>query len=213
MTCGKRLGGEFDRLEGGTYMCLNRKRAVVLVLSLMNCAGPLAGSLFAQDDRSPATEGEIKLAAELSVFQPFLGTWEIDGQWQDGTALWARNQYTPELDGTLLKAQTWARNAEGKVYQRYFTVWRYNSASKTIDAHGYMFDGKYNMVESVVIYPGGDKNPIIQSQWKPNPDSAMEIRQQVQITNDNEYSWKVWTSMDGTAWASLMDGSWKRVAK
>jgi hypothetical protein len=146
-----------------------------------------------------------ELRDELKAFTPFIGTWEIDGEWLSGEKIWARSEYKVGMEGNFVEARTWTRGEDGQAYQRYLTIWRWDTESSKVTSHGFTFDGSYTGIDTEVNLVDGVGT--LKSNWKMGETG---IEQVVQTVDANHYSWKVW-SMTGETKTLLMDGVWKRV--
>jgi hypothetical protein len=185
--------------------------AVFAATAVLCQAALLAQETSGEPAAAPDQAAAPKLNEHLALFQPFIGTWEINAQWESGDPLWARNEYRVGMNGNFVLASTWARDANGEIYQRYQTTWRYDPERDQVESHGFTYDGSYVRMDTE-IHQAGEGNPVIGSRWKAS-DDAPWFRQEVQMLDDNTYSWKVWTSPDGNEWIPMMDGQWKRTSK
>ena len=187
------------------------RRFTISLASLLVCVlvyGTLSTELFGQDNVEEARPLKEKLAS----FTPYVGVWEIDTEWANGSSLWAKNEYSVGMNGNFFEAVTWTKNEAGKVYQRYRTIWRYNPDKDVIESYGFTYDGSVTVTQSE-LDATDPKRPIIRSKWRPNPESSF-IKQEVQISkNGKTYDWRVWSSPDEKEWTKMMDGVYKRVEK
>lgn len=169
----------------------------LMVLAVTAAAQDKPAASAVQDD-SPTLREELKPLAD------FIGVWEIDGQWKSGEAIWARSEYSVGMGGNFVEARTWTRNEDGKVYQRYKTIWRWDPQESKVVSHGFVYDGSYLEIETVVSTVDGKST--LTSNWE---QGGSRIDQQVQIVDADRYSWKVEVS-DGDSRNQLMDGVWVR---
>ncbi|HMQ16771.1 MAG TPA: hypothetical protein PKC49_12435 [Phycisphaerae bacterium] len=165
--------------------------------------------------RGPDSPGPrpTELQGPIEKLSPFLGTWEIEATWSSGEKLWARNEYRVGVGGRFLEATTFARDGDGKVYERYLTIFCYDAAKKAFVSHGFTFDGTAKVTPVDVGEEAG--RPIVSLQWKIGEgDAAPEFRQRVAFVDGDSYRWQVWTRSGGAEdWSPMMDGVWKRVRR
>lgn len=138
----------------------------------------------------------------LESLAPFIGDWEVETTWSNGTALWARNEYRVMLGGAYIDVLTWARDGEGDPYLRYYSVYRWDTEQEKIVATGFQSDGTS---ESLVMEPGGDAGGF-RTEWGEYP---MRIRQSIGVPEDGRYAWKVWMLAGAEAEpAELISAEW-----
>ena len=145
----------------------------------------------------------------MKLFEPFLGSWEINTNWTNGNKLWSRNKYTVGIGGNFVNAVTYAKDGDGEPYQRYFTVFSYDKQKQQFQSYGFTYDGTVTIVDNKVSLVDGKTR--IASQWDSGNGT---IKQEVQMVSKDRYSWKVWmkpANSTGEDWQPLMDGVWKRV--
>ena len=154
------------------------------------------------EERTKFVEGPMQ------KLTPILGTWEIDDQWESGSPLWARNEYKVGVGGRFLEAKTYSKNPAGKIYQRYFTVFGYNDDENEYMSWGFTYDGTEKTVPLQITEVDGKVE--MTSEWAQGPSSR--IKQTVTIKPESDhYVWKVWSQDEGSDWAEIMNGKWKRV--
>lgn len=168
----------------------------------------LASFTFGQatNEKTTASDVEPRLNENLKTLQPFVGTWVIDGKWSSGQPIWAKNVYTVGMDGNYLEARTYTKNPDGKVYQRYLTIWRWDKEKAKVVSHGFTHDGAYAELEPTVEMKDGKST--VTSVWTPEGAPA-PIKQTVQMLDEKSYSWKVWSVVSGKE-NEMMDGVWNR---
>lgn len=144
----------------------------------------------------------------MAKLKPLIGTWEIDTEWKNGSALWARNEYVVGVGGRFIEARTFAKNQSGHVYQRYMTVFGFNENKKQYNTWGFTYDGREQTVPFTVTDEDG--KTVVSSEWEQEPGTS--IRQTVTfVAGGDSYNWKVWQKSDSAEWEQVMDGTWKRV--
>ena len=145
--------------------------------------------------------------AQLRPLTGFLGNWEINAKWSDGTPLWSRSEFTVGLGRRFLVARTFTKNGEGQLYQRYLTYFGIDKETQHLVSHGFTFDGTMAVVDPVEM--GGEPgHESLTSEWS---NAGTTVKQTVQLTSANAYSWKVWIRTGEDPWQQIMDGVWIRV--
>jgi hypothetical protein len=146
----------------------------------------------------------------MAKLKPLIGTWEIDTEWRNGSALWARNEYLVGVGGRFIEARTFAKNQSGHVYQRYMTVFGYDQDKNQYHTWGFTYDGTEKTVPFTVTDEDG--KTVISSEWE--QEAGTSIRQTVTfVAGTDAYDWKVWQKSDGGDWEEVMDGTWQRVTE
>lgn len=154
-----------------------------------------------------ARAGEVPLdGTPLSALAGYIGNWEIDTEWTDGSRLWGRNEFTVGLAGQFINIDTYARDNDGEKYQRYFSVYSADPETGALRAYGFNFDGSVTVVDDIEL-TGDVADATLTTRWSAG-DS--EIRQTIQLISENEYTWKVWSG-SGDDWELIMDDTWRRV--
>ncbi len=141
----------------------------------------------------------------LAPLAAFIGNWEINTTWADGTSLWSRNEFTVGLGGRFLEARTFAKDGDGDVYERYRTVYGVDPDTGELISYGFTNDGSVTIVDNMTVEEDG---PALTSEWSGN---GTTIRQTVRFTSADEYNWKVWMRGDDD-WTEIMNANWQRVA-
>jgi hypothetical protein len=180
--------------------------ALCLVLFASTCWAQEPATKTAAKKVAAKADVEPKLREELKAFEPFVGTWVIDGNWKDGRPIWAKNVYTVGMDGNFVMAKTFVREGGQKEYQRYLTIWRWDKDAEKVVAHGFTHDGTYSETESMIDLSDEGKPSV--SSVTSTKGSPVAIQQTVKLIDENSYSWKVSTS--ATKDAVIMDGVWKK---
>lgn len=144
---------------------------------------------------------------ELAPLAGYLGNWEIEGAWADGTPLWSRNEFTVGLGGNFVVARTFTKNEAGEIYQRYTTYFGADKTSGNLVSHGFTYDGSMAVVDPMEV--GGE--PGLESLTSQFTSGGPTVRQTVQLTSRSSYTWKVWIQTGQDPWQQVMDGVWHRV--
>jgi len=82
---------------------------------------------FAQPSASEQTDKSDPMAA----LAPFVGEWQVEGQWSTGEKLQARGVYQWGLGKKILKVQTFVMNGD-KEYQRYESIMAWHPKKKCL---------------------------------------------------------------------------------
>lgn len=189
---------------------MNTKKTLSPVAALLVTALLAASPLVADAEAAAASPFD---GTPMEKLAGYLGSWEIDATWADGNKLWARNEFTAGLGNAFLDAKTFAKDGDGEVYERYRTVFAFDAASGSFKSYGFTYDGTVSVVDSVAV--AGEKGKeSITSSWKAG---GQELKQEVQLVDENSYTWKVYVRPTGAGeakggeWTQIMDGVWKRV--
>lgn len=180
---------------------IKTKIAIWLLVVTSSCLGQNANSQT--DDRKDA---QPTLRKELKAFEPFLGTWVIDDKWKDGRPIWARNVYTIGMDGNFVMAKTFTKNPDGKEYQRYLTIWRWDKDKEKVVSHGFTHDGEYATTEPTIDESDEGKPAV--SSITSTKGSPVALHQTVKLIDESSYRWTVATSASKDA--VIMDGVWRK---
>jgi hypothetical protein len=167
----------------------------------MATAALLCLAAVARPDDKPAAEDK------LAPLQRFVGEWEADAQWADGSPLHARDVIEWGLDKKILKARTFVRDGD-KEYQRYEAVMAWRPDRKCLYEISFAFDGEI----SEYVIESKDADTLLVG-WTPyNPDKPSKVRQVIKFLDKDSYRWTI-TVKDGDDWKQIMDATWKRKAK
>ena len=149
---------------------------------------------------------EALLGTPLEPLMAYIGDWEVNAAWGDGTVLWARNEYRVLLGGAFVDVLTWARDGDGDPYLRYYTVYRWDAERERIIARGFQSDGSSEMLELVPVDDA--EGAGFQTEWG---DAPARIRQRVGTPENGAYRWRVWMiAGDDAEPAPIMDAAWIR---
>ncbi len=179
----------------------------ILRFALFVVGGLVVTATVGAEFEPPAGPTELS-EGPISKFQPLIGHWEIDTTWEDGTALWAHNEYRVGMGGQFVVADTYAKDDDGKLYHRYHTVFAYDAEKKQFMSYGFTYDGTVKSLPCQVSNEDGKLS--ITSQWL--TEGAFECKQSVVMIDDDSYKWTVWMRPHvGDEWIEAMVGVWKRV--
>ena len=156
---------------------------------------------------SPVRAGEVPLdGTPLWALAGYIGNWEIDTEWADGSRLWGRNEFTVGLAGQFINIDTYAQDGDGEKYQRYFSVYSADAETGELTAYGFNFDGTVTVVDDIEL-TGGVADAALTTQWSAGDT---RIKQTIKLLSKDAYSWKVWQGSEEN-WELIMDATWKRV--
>ena len=155
-----------------------------------------------------AAESGTLEGTPLEGLTAFLGNWEVETQWADGTPLWARNEFRIGLGGNFIEASSFTKDENDKVYERYYTIFANDTESDSITSYGYTYDGSVTIIEGINV-ANVDGFVTMTTEWSAGADA---IRQTVSVTSNETYHWKVWAKSAGQeGWALIMDTDYQRV--
>ena len=143
----------------------------------------------------------------LEALKPFIGRWEIDATWGDGSKLHSRNEYEVRMGGKFVFARTFVKQPDGNWYQRYETVFGHEEG-KGMVTWGFTYDGTFTPMDDIEVTEKEGRVHIIFN-WAAN---GAAIRQSVTDIDGDSYSWRVAMKGEGAEdFTQVMDGVWKRI--
>lgn len=165
------------------------------------------------DDQWDRTNAELPrfdrptLDPGLAVLEKFVGHWEIDASWADGSTLQATSEYSIDVGGKFIRAATYPSDGGAEKYHRYTSF--FQPTEEGITVHGFIFDGSKSVDQLDIVSLDPPTFEIVTSS-----DAGGKLRQRVEMTSEDAYRWRVWSQPSADAqWAALMDGVWNRVAQ
>ncbi|MDX9911577.1 MAG: hypothetical protein RBS39_07095 [Phycisphaerales bacterium] len=186
---------------------------VVLAGSFVVGSGPHAVATLGVAPAG-AMAGPAELAPAFEPFRPLVGyAWEIDGAWTNGNPLRARNEYRVGLNGNFVTVDTFVSDGDGGEYQRYHSiVARHPSEPGVLQIHGFTYDGSVDIADMKIIGDGAHPIMRVTGERKLPDGTFLALRQEVQLTSDTSFAWKVW-SVAPEGESQLMDGTYNRGRK
>ena len=179
---------------------MNRNRWDRSTLWLLVVGLWLAGACSA----AVAAESHGALHPSMSVWEPYLGTWEIDATWSGGQPLWSRGVYEPAMDGRFVRVKTYVRDGDGPVYLRYDSMIGAGDEPGTFTIHNFIYDGKIQRAD----YSVGESGSL-HTRWS---SGESEIKERLDSLSPTEIRWQVWAGKAGAEdWTRLMDGTWHKI--
>ena len=148
--------------------------------------------------------GHAAAGDQLAPLGRFVGEWEVDGQWSDGTPLHARGVYAWGLGKKILTAKTFVQNG-GKEYQRYEAVMAWHPEKKGLFQISFAYDGS---LTEVLMEPKG--KDTLHIGWTPfAAGKPAKVRQVIRFLDNDHFRWTV-SLREGESWKQLIDATWKR---
>jgi hypothetical protein len=140
----------------------------------------------------------------MQALARFIGEWQVEGTWADGSKLQARGVYSWGLGKKILKAKTFVMD-KGKEYQRYDGVMAWHPDKKCLFQISFAFDGH---ISETVIEPKGDDT--LQIGFTPfHRDQPGMVRQVIKFKDKDHFVWTV-TLKQGEKWKQLIEATWAR---
>jgi hypothetical protein len=179
-------------------MCRGKLIVVTIALLTARCA-----MVYAQTTQpsTPATEGDRAFAI-LSKYVG--GDWKIQAKWSSGEELRAWQTFVWGPGKRFIRSVVYATSpSDGKEYMRYETV--YGVRDGKLVGWGFTFDGT---MDEAVMHRSGENSLAVDREMA-SPNGKVARKQTITLTDDNHFTWKVWTERDGQK-TQLMDGVWIR---
>ncbi|MEM8995261.1 MAG: SRPBCC domain-containing protein, partial [Acidobacteriota bacterium] len=147
------------------------------------------------------------LHERLAVFEPYLGTWELDTTWSSGASVWSKAEYRPAVGGQFVEVKTWVSDGGGPAYLRYHSFLGMDADGGVI-ARNFNHDGTTQSVDYEMPEAG-----VLVTEWSMGQGS---IRERYAPSDDGTARWQVWMRPAAAGadaeWQQIMDGKWRRVA-
>jgi hypothetical protein len=141
---------------------------------------------------------------KLAPLARFVGEWEVDGKWSDGSPLHARGVYAWGLGKHILTAKTFVQDGK-KEYQRYEGVMAWHPEKKSLFQISFAFDG--SLTETLI--ESKDKDTLHLG-WTPFAEGKpSKVRQVIRFLDNDRFQWVV-SLQEGDGWKQLIDATWKR---
>ena len=155
---------------------------------------------FAQPSASEQTDKSDPMA----VLAPFVGEWQVEGQWAAGEKLHARGVYQWGLGKKILKAKTFVMNGD-KEYQRYESIMAWHPKKKCLYEITFAFDGK---ISEVIIEPK-DQDTLHIGYTPFHADEDQNVRQILKFKDKDHFVWTV-NLKQGEEWKQIIEATWER---
>jgi hypothetical protein len=146
-------------------------------------------------------------SSAVDAVAPYIGEWHINATWAGGNALDARNVFEWGLNKKFIVVKTFVKQEDGKEYQRYEGI--YADHEGKLMYYNFRFDGEAD------VRPMECKGHNVSNSWSVSEKdgSATNLRQSVELIDDNHFRWQVATQQKDGPWQTIMDGTWERVTK
>ena len=138
-------------------------------------------------DDKPAPENK------LAALERFIGEWEGDGKWSDGSALHARAVYTWGVNKKIVVGKTFVKDPAKGEYQRYEGILAWHPKKKSL----YEVSFAYNGDVSEVLIDQADKDTLHLGYRPFNDGEPANVRQILHFTGDDAFVWTVSLKADG----------------
>lgn len=150
----------------------------------------------------------VQLDSHLAPLKRFLGgQWEVRGTWSSGEPLHARTIYELGVGGRFIQARTYAVQDDGTEYQRYETLYGWNTGNETLTYTRYAADG--NIAEGTIT--STDADTLSYRGAKGSPSASGTIGQTIEFLSNDEARWIVWLETV-EAKQQLIDATWNRTS-
>jgi hypothetical protein len=144
----------------------------------------------------------------LAPLARFIGEWEVDGKWSDGSALHARAVYTWGVNKKILVGKTFVKDPAKGEYQRYEGILAWHPKKKSL----YEVSFAYNGDISEVLIDQADKDTLHLGYRPYNEGEPANVRQILHFTGDDAFVWTVSVKSDA-GWNQLIEATWHRKGK
>jgi len=147
-----------------------------------------------------STAQQPTLQGELARLEPILGTWEVNAEWRGGMAVWSRATYTVGVGGNCIEGRVRVRDGDGEPYDRYLSVYTYDTERSQFVAHTFQNNGSYKAQD---IHLEGD---VLITEWT---EGGVQLRDESTFKPDGGMNWKVRVKPSGAAdYQTVMDADW-----
>jgi hypothetical protein len=153
----------------------------------------------------PHARADDDATDHLAPLTRFVGEWEVEGKWSDGTPLHARSVYTLGLNNKILTGRTFVTDPKKGEYQRYEGVMAWHPKKKSLFEISFAFNGEI----SEVLYDVVDKDTLHIGYRPFNEGDAQRVRQIIHFTGDDAFVWTVLLKQ-GDDWSKLIEATWHR---
>jgi hypothetical protein len=175
-------------------------------------SGALALTLLAALDGTqslPAADAPAGSAEDhLAPLARFVGEWQVDGKWADGTPLHARSVTAWGVNKKIIVEKIFVKDADKPEYQRYEGIMAWDPKKKSLFDISFAFDGDMSetLIDSV------DKDTLHFGYRPFHEGEPSVVRQIIHFTGNDAYEWTV-SLKQGNDWANIIQATWRRKAK
>jgi len=148
-----------------------------------------------------------RLAPEVSELEPFLGGWEISGEWADGRRLWARSDFRSGIGGRFVDSSAWTLMNEGTPYQQYEAIFVPAAEGGPGSVISFAADGSISRAELVFGDHEGFSGFVVEADFT----GTDRVRQVVNFESTTVFRWQVARRQTSDeSWTEMIDGRWQR---
>jgi hypothetical protein len=172
----------------------------------------LALTLLASLDGSrslPAADASAAAAEDhLAPLARFIGDWEVDGKWSDGTVLHARATSAWGVNKKIIVEKMFVKDADKGEYQRYEGIMAWHPKKKSLFDISFVYSGEI----SEVLIDVADKDTLHIGYRPFHEGEPSNVRQIVHFIGNDAYEWTVLLKQ-GNDWTKIIQATWHRKAK
>jgi hypothetical protein len=158
----------------------------------------------ARADDTPAAPAEDHLAPVAR----FIGEWEVDAKWSDGSPLRARTVYTWGVNKKIIVGKTFVKDPAKGEYQRYEGIIAWQPKKKSLFEISFAYNGEI----SEVLYDFVDKDTIHVGYRPFHDGDPVNVRQVLHFAGNDAFEWTVMLKM-GDDWTKIIEATWHRKAR
>jgi len=141
------------------------------------------------------------LKGELAAFEPFLGVWELNSNWDSGEGLYAIGHYQSVLGGAAVELRAWVRNPDGTFYERYRSVLRHEQG-KGLVSYDLIHDGTLRLSEYVM------DGQTLRTEWS---NTGNRVKDALTVDGPNVLRWEVQTApANSDIFTTAINAQWQR---
>jgi hypothetical protein len=144
----------------------------------------------------------------LAPFARYIGEWEVDAKWSDGTPLHARATYAWGINKKIIIAKTFVRDPQKGEYQRYEGVMAWHPKKKSLFEVSFAYNGEV----SEVLIDVADKDTLHVGYRPYEEGQPANVRQVLRLTDPDTMVWTV-SLKSGDKWDQIIEAAWHRKAR
>jgi hypothetical protein len=144
----------------------------------------------------------------LAPIARFIGAWQVEGKWSDGTPLKARAVYTWGVNKKIIVGKTFVQDPAKGEYQRYEGILAWQPKKKRLYEVSFAYDGSISEVLIELV----DKDTLHFGYRPFNEGEPANVRQIIHFTGDDAFVWTVLLKQ-GEDWTKLIEATWQRKGK
>jgi hypothetical protein len=178
---------------------MTRLPSTALGLALLALLG--GSHCFSAADAPPSDD-------HLAPVARFIGDWQVDAKWADGTPLKARATYTWGLNKKIVVGKTFVQDPTKGEYQRYEGILAWNPKKKSLYEISFAYDGSI----SEVLIDTVDKDTLHFGYRPFDEGGPANVRQTIHFASDDAFVWTV-SVKSGETWSQIIEATWRRKPK